>query len=238
MKLNFTIWNKKTYQEYLRYLENLSDKEYKAFSEKTCFTNYEMLGIRVPILREIAKKIKKETEYEEFLQLVQNKSYEETMIEGFVIASIKEEEKILPHFHSFLPKIDNWGICDSFCNSLQIVKKNPSMFFALAKELALQEEEFISRVGLIILLNFFVKEEYCKEIFELLDGIKSDKYYINMAEAWLLCELYIYYPQETESYLKKNQLNKFTHNKAISKIRESYRVSKEKKDYLNTLKRK
>ena len=76
------------------------------------------------------------------------------------------------------------------------------------------------------------------EEFNLLDNIKSDKYYINMAEAWLICELYIYYEEETTNYLKNNQLNTFTHNKAISKIRESYRISKENKDYLNTLKRK
>jgi 3-methyladenine DNA glycosylase AlkD len=160
------------------------------------------------------------------------------MIEGLLLSYIKDEITFDKYFNKFITKIDNWGICDSFCNSVDIVKNNPTKYFNLCKELSLSKEEFISRVGLIIILNYFIKEEYLKDIFNTLDSITSDKYYINMAQAWLICELYIYYPQETENYLKKNKLNKFTHNKSISKIRESYRISKEKKDYLNTLKRK
>ena len=70
-------------------------------------------------------------------------------------------------------------------------------------------------------------------IFNILNKINSDKFYINMAEAWLVCELYIKYPNETLKYIKNNNLNKFTQNKAISKIHDSYRVSKDEKEYLN-----
>ena len=230
-------WTNKTYQEYIDYLLSIKEDKYKEFHSKLCFTKYEILGIRLPIIRNISKQISK-TNYQDFLKYTNSKYYEEVLIEGLVISTIKEESIFDKYFNKYITKIDNWGICDSFCNSLNIVTKNPSKYFNICKELSLSQEEFISRVGLIIILNYFIKEEYLKDIFNILDSINSDKYYINMAQAWLICELYIYYPQQTEEYLKNNKLNNFTHNKSISKIRESYRISKETKDYLNTLKRK
>lgn len=235
--MNITIWNQENYQNYLNYLKSLSDLKYKNFQSSLCQTKYLMLGIKIPTLRNIAKQISK-SNYEDFLKLVTNTYYEEVLIEGLVIANIKDEKIFSKYFNSYLKKIDNWAICDSFCNSLKIVNTNPKKYFNLSLKLAKSPKEFTSRVGLIIILNFFIKEEYLQDIFNLLDNIKSDKYYINMAEAWLICELYIYYPKETTNYLKNNNLNNFTHNKAISKIRESYRISKEDKEYLNTLKRK
>ena len=232
-----TIWTKETYQEYINYLISIKEDRYKEFHSKLCFTKYKILGIRLPIIRKISKQISN-TNYKDFLKYTKSKYYEEVMIEGLVISTIKDEIIFDKYFTKYINKIDNWGICDSFCNSLNIVNKNPSKYFKLCKELPLSTEEFISRVGLIIILNYFIKKEYLTDIFNILDSIKSDKYYVNMAQAWLICELYIYYPQATEKYLKNNKLNKFTHNKSISKIRESYRISKETKEYLNTLKRK
>lgn len=232
-----TTWTKETYQNYIEYLISIKENKYKEFHSKLCFTKYEILGIRLPIIRKITKQISK-TNYQDFLKLTKSKYYEEVMIEGLLISNIKDETLFDKHFNKYIYKIDNWGICDSFCNSLDIVTKNPSKYFNLCKELSLSKEEFISRVGLIIILNYFIKEEYLNDIFNILDSINSDKYYINMAQAWLICELYVYYPQQTNAYLKDNKLNNFTHNKSISKIRESYRISKETKEYLNTLKRK
>lgn len=232
-----TNWTQTTYNEYINYLESLKDEKNKKFHSKLCTTKYEMLGIKVPIMRKIAKEISK-TNIEEFLSLCNSTYYEEVFIEGLIITSIKDETLFQKYFKTYINKIDNWAICDSFCNSLDIVNNNPNKYFNYFKKLSLNKKEFISRVGLITILNYFVKEEYLKAIFEILNNINSDKYYINMAESWLICELYIYYPQETTNFLKTNNLNKFTQNKSISKIRESYRVSKENKDYLTTLKRK
>ena len=234
--MNINTWNQKTYQEYLTYLNSLANPKYQAFQSSLCQTKYPMLGINLPTLRRLAKQISK-TNYEEYFTYVTDTYYEEVLIEGLVLANIKDEKIFAKYFNNYLKKIDNWAICDSFCNSLHIVSTNPNKYFKIALKLAHSSKEFISRTGLIIILNFFIKEEYLNDIFNLLDNITSDKYYINMAEAWLICELYIYYEQETTTYLKNNHLNKFTHNKAISKIRESYRVSQEQKEYLNTLKR-
>lgn len=235
--MNFNIWNKKTYQDYLKYLESIGEIDYKNFHSKLCFTKYEILGIRLPKIRNIAKNISK-TNYEDFLKLCKSTYYEEVMIEGLVIASIKDENILFKYLYKYIEKIDNWGICDSFCNSLKIVKEEPLKYFEIAKKLSLDKREFVSRVGLITILNFFVEKDYVYKIFDILDSINSQLYYINMAQAWLICELYIKYPVQTEKYLLNNKLNKFTHNKAISKLRESYRITEYTKEYLNTLKRK
>ncbi len=231
------IWNKKTYQEYITYLKESKEIKYQEFQKKLCFTNYEIIGIRIPLLRKIAKQIST-TDIKSFLELNTNKYYEEIMIEGFVIANIKQEEMFDKYLYKHIKKIDDWSLCDCFCNSIKQVSKNKIKYFPIFKELALNKEEFISRVGLITILSHFTTEEYVKDIFKILDKIKTDKYYINMAEAWLVCELYIKFPKETNKYLLNNKLNNFTHNKSISKIRESYRVTLEEKEYLNNLKRK
>lgn len=230
-------WTLENYQLYLKDLLSRKEKNYKEFNQKTIFTKYEMIGIRLPAIRKMAKQISK-TNIEDFLKYNTSTYYEEILIEGLVISYIKEEELFDKHFQNFIKKIDNWAVCDTFCNSIKIVQKNPTKYFELAKNLSIQKEEFIARTGLIMILSYFIEKNYLQEIFKILDTIESDKYYINMAESWLICELYISFPKETESYLKKNKLNKFTQNKAISKIKDSYRVTKEEKEYLNTLKRK
>ncbi len=234
--MNITIWNKITYQEYLNYLKNLNNPKYQEFQKSICFTKYEILGIKIPLLRQIAKSIAK-TNIIDFLNLCESNYYEEVLIEGLVIALLKDEEIFDQYFIKYLEKIDNWAICDTFCNSIKIVSKNPSKYFKIATKLTKSKQEFTCRVGLIMILNFFIKKEYLKSIYNILDSIVSNKYYINMAQAWLICELYINYEQETVNYLQSNRLNDFTQNKAISKIRDSYRVSQAQKDYLNTLKR-
>ncbi|MGM9834568.1 MAG: DNA alkylation repair protein [Bacilli bacterium] len=228
------IWTKENYQSYLNYLISIKEDKYKEFHSKLCKTKYKILGIRLPIIRKIAKEIIK-TDYKSFFKQITNTYYEEVMIEGLVLASIKEENLFFTYFENYIKKIDNWAITDSFCNTicLPINTENFNYF----QKLALNEEEFISRVGLIIILNHYVDKKYIKQIFKLLDKIKSDKYYVNMAEAWLVCELYTKYSNDTEKYLLNNKLNDFTFNKAISKMRDSYRISKEKKEYLRNLKR-
>jgi len=237
---DFTVpesWNKSTYKEFINNLFKLQDLKYKEFhSSLVSNSRYEMIGIRVPIMREIAKKVSK-TSIEEYLKYAQDMYYEEVMIQGLVISHIKEESLFYEHFKYYITKIDNWAICDSFCSSIKIIEKYEDKYFKEANKLALNKEEFISRVGLIMILNHFISEKNLNTIFDTLNKIKSDKFYINMAEAWLVCEIYTKHPNETRKFIENNNLNKFTQNKAISKIHDSYRVSKEEKIELNKYKK-
>ena len=225
-------WNKENYDKFIKYLLSLQDIKYKEFhSSLVLNSKYEIIGIRAPIMRDIAKKIAKGN-IEEFLEYAQNKYYEEVMIQGLVISHIKDEKIFYKYFKKFINKIDNWAICDSFCNSIKIVRKHEKKYFKEAIKMALNEKEFKSRSGLVMILNHFISNDKLSAIFETLNKIQSNKFYINMAEAWLICEMYIKFPQETKEFLKSNNLNKFTQNKAISKIHDSYRVTKEEKEQL------
>lgn len=237
-KLNISKWNEETYRLFLNYLIAQKDEEYKEFhSSLVLNSKYEMIGIRVPTMRKIAKIIAKTTEIEAFLKNSKDKYYEEVFIQGLVISHIKDEKLFEKYFTNFIYKIDNWAICDSFCSSIKIVEKYDEKYFEKALELALNEQEFLSRVGLVTILNHFISEKNLDIIFDTLNKIDSDKFYINMAEAWLICEMYIGFPKQTRNFLNKNRLNKFTQNKAISKIHDSYRVSAEEKEYLNKLRK-
>lgn len=227
------VWNKESYKAFIEYLISIKDSKYKEFhSSLVLNSKYEMIGIRVPIMKDIAKKIAKTTNIEEFLEIAQDKFYEEVMIQGLVISRIKDEKVFYKYFKKHINKIDNWALCDTFCSAIKIVEKYEDKYFKEAVDMSLSDKEFISRVGLIIILSHFVSDKNLDTIFEVLNKIKSDLFYINMAEAWLVCELYIKNPKETMKFIKKNQLNKFTQNKAISKIHDSYRVSKEEKEIL------
>ena len=231
------IWNENSYKDFVKYLISLQDEKYKEFhSSLVLNSKYEMIGIRVPIMRDIAKKIAKGN-IEEFLKCAQDNYYEEIMIKGLVISAIKEEKIFYKYFKKYIIKIDNWALCDSFCNSIKIVRKYEEKYFEEAIKMALNKEEFVSRVGLVTILNHFIKPNNLNDIFEVLNKIQSDEFYINMAEAWLICEMYIKFPEATKKFLEKNNTNKFTQNKAISKIRDSYRVSKEEKDLLNNFRK-
>lgn len=231
-------WSEKTYKSFVKYLISLQDLKYREFHTSLVLNSkYEFIGIRTPIMKDVAKQIAKGN-IEEFLKCVQDKYYEEVMIQGLVISHIKDENVFYKYFKKHIKKIDNWALCDTFCSSCKIVEKHEDKYFTEAVELCLNSKEFISRVGLVLILDHFISKENLSVIFDTLNKITSDKFYINMAEAWLVCEMYTKFPKETEKFLKKNNMNEFTQNKAISKIHDSFRVSKEEKEALNKYKRR
>lgn len=236
MNLENTVWKKETFKEFREYLLTLQDKEYKKFHEKLTKTKYEIIGIRVPILRKIAATISK-GDYQKFLKNENHYYYEEVFIKAIVISKIKDVSELKKQMNLFVPQIDNWAICDSFCNSLKIVSNHKEEFIKEIQNYIKSKEEFVQRVGLILLLNFYIEPKYIQEIFWIVDHLHSDKYYVNMAAAWLLCECYIKEKEQTLLFLKENNLSAFVQNKTISKIKDSYRIEKLEKKMLDTLKK-
>ena len=219
------VWNKDSYKEFINYLLSLKDDKYKEFNKSIVLNSkYEMIGIRVPNVKDIAKKIK---DIDEFLKYSGNTYHEEILLQGLVISRIKDEELFYKYYKEYIKKIDNWALCDTFCSSIKIVRKYEDKYFNESIKLSLSDKEFISRVGLVTILDHFINKENLNTIFNTLNSINSDKFYINMAEAWLVCEIYTKYPNETLEFIKNNNLHK-----SISKIRDSFRVSKEEKEEL------
>ena len=229
-------WTKKEYQKYLKYLKEIKEEEYAKFSKKIISTKYEMLGIRIPMQRKIAKEIQK-GDVTSFLSFCGKTYYEEVLIEGLVIAGLKEKEEFDQYFEPFLLKIDNWAICDSVCSGAKIISKYPSFYFEKINEWLQSDETFTVRVGLVLLLNYYMTEEYVPKILELVSNIHREEYYINMAIAWLVAEITIRFPSIGLPFLKEKKLDSFVQNKTISKIKDSYRVSKSDKEKLNSYKK-
>lgn len=215
-------WNKLDYSHFIDNLILLKDEKLIDFNSKLIYTKSKIIGIKTPVLREIAKNIAKGN-IESFLLNCENNYFEVTLIEGFVIGYIKDKELFLKYFNKFIKKVDNWAVCDMCVSSFKIMKKYD--FFDIAKELSLSCDEFLSRVGIIIMLDHYLNEKYIDDIIETIISIKSDYYYVNMAIAWLISVMYIKFKDKTLPLLEKRILPSFVQNKSIQKIRDSYRVN-------------
>ena len=235
IELNNT-WDEVQYNKLINYLNNIGEEKYKDFNSKLVLTKYKMYGIKVPILRDIAKKISK-TNIISFLDIVKSNSYEEVMIEGIVISYIKEVDLCVKYFNKFINKIDNWAICDTCISSMKIVNKNKELFLKQIKKYIKSKNEYVVRVGVVLLLNYYIEDSYIDLVFDIINSINRDNYYINMAIAWLVSVCFVKYRNKTFKYLNDNKLNRFTYNKSIQKIIESYRVRLEDKEILRSMKR-
>ena len=232
IKINYK-WDETNYLKFIEYLKKIGDEKTKAFNKKICNSNYEFIGIKMPVLKSIAKDINNRNPFE-FLEKCKSKYYEEVMIEGLVIGNIKDEDLFAKYLNKYIYKIDSWALCDSCISNAKILGK--SDFSDLAYSYILDTREYIIRVGYIILLNYYINDEHIDTILELCKK-ESDYYYVNMAISWLISECFVKYKAKTLELLKTRKLNTFVQNKAISKIRESYRVSKEDKEIVNKLKK-
>ena len=192
MKINFE-WNEKAYNDFIKYLNNIGDSKTKEFNKKIINTKYEIIGIKMPVLRTIAKDISK-TNFKDFFKFIKDEYYEEVLIEGILLSYIKDSNEFLEYFHKFIYKIDDWSICDSCINSYKIMKKDD--FSDIAYSLILDSHEYIERVGYVILLNYYIDDEHINDILSICQK-ESDYYYVNMAISWLLCECFIKYRRKT-----------------------------------------
>lgn len=216
----------------------LVDEGYRQFHCKLVPGTDNILGVRLPKLRELAKQLAK-GDWRNYILTAQDNYYEELMLQGLVIGYAKADiEEILCYVAAFVPKINNWAVCDSFCNSLKTTKKHPARVWEFLQPYLLSRNEFEMRFGIVMLLSFYIEDEYIDRLLGLLDGAKHEGYYVKMAVAWAISICFVKYPEKTMAYLKQNSLDNFTYNKALQKIKESFRVDEETKTIILNMKRK
>lgn len=215
----------------------LADEKYKEFHSGLCPNTNNIVGVRVPVLRNYAKELAK-GDFRDYLTNAKDEYYEEVMLQGMVIGLAKMElEERLDYIKRFVPKIDNWAICDVFCAGLKFVNKNKEEVWKFLKQYLKSNKEFEIRFGVVMLLDFYIIEDYIDRVIKILNEIKHEEYYVKMAVAWAISVCYIKFPSETMKLLQENELDDFTYNKALQKIIESYRVSEEDKEVIRTMKR-
>lgn len=238
MSFTDTVWNAAEYANFLQTLKQLADPKYKAFHERLCKTSRaEILGVRSPETKRIAKEIAK-GDAAGFLALAGDTYYEELLIKGFVIAFLKApltEKRAL--IDGFIPQIDNWAVCDCFCAALKPKRGEAEVLYRLCLDYLAKSGEYERRAAIVLLMDHLVADEYIDRIFTLLAGVQCDCYYVHMAVAWCVQVCFVKNKEKTLAFLQTNVLDVPTHNKAIQKITESNRVTKEDKDFVRTLKR-
>lgn len=226
-------YTKETYQNFINELYKNKDEKYKEFHSKLLKNkNITVIGIRTPDLKKLAKEISK-NDYQSFIKQNTHKTYEECILHGLILGYIKiDEQELFKLIDDFITYIDNWATNDLTVSNLKIFK---TININKLNKYLKSNNPWEIRFGLTLLLSYYIKEENLDKIFNICDSITSDHYYVKMANSWLISMCYIKYPKETHKYLQKNNLDKFTHNKAISKICDSYQVSKKDKDEVRKL---
>lgn len=226
-------------QEIKEKLFKLSDQKYKEFHGGLCPGIENIIGVRVPVLRKYAQELFKEKDWKQTIEEIDNEYYEEIMLQGMLIGQAKKEDinTILKYVGKYVPKIDNWAICDVFCAGLKITKKYKKEMWNFIKKYLKSDKEFEIRFAVVMILDYYIDEEYLKEDFKIFDNIKHEGYYVKMAVAWAISICLIKYYEDTVKYLKKSKIDNWTYNKAIQKAIESYRISDSQKEILRKMKK-
>ena len=229
-------WDNNSYNEFIEYLFDIRDIKYRDFHSKLGVGNT-VIGIRTPILRGIAKEISK-GKTKDFLDLLREDYYEEVTLYGLIVCNIKDFDNSIKYLDIYKNKIDNWASCDLFCSSYKIVNKYKDYYWKYINDNISGDNLWIRRMCFVLIISYYIEDKYLDDIFMLCNKYNTNEYYVQMAVAWLISICYIKYSDRTMDYIRNNKLDDFTHNKAIQKIRESYRVDSIDKDILKTLKRK
>ena len=224
-------------KEIKTYLLLNQDIKYRDFSNKLSKTIQKKVGVKIPLLRNYAKTLLKNHSMKELYDNIDEEYYEEIMLKGIIIGLEKKltEEEFLDYIKDFVPKINDWSICDIFVSGLKLTKKYYKKTWFLLKEYLNSNNEFKIRFALVMILNYYLNDEYLDEIYLLLDKINCDEYYVKMAKAWLLSYMIIKYYDETLKYLKNSNIDKWTYKKAITKALESLRINDVQKKELRNI---
>ena len=220
----------------LEELFNLQDKKYGEFQVKLIPTvdPKSIIGVRTPDLRKLAKEIIKSTDYELFLNDLPHKYFEENQLHAFIISEIKDYDKCIEEVNKFLPYVDNWATCDQM--SPKVFKKNHDKLLSHIKLWINSKETYTIRFGIGMLMEHFLDENFDISYPELVAGLRSDEYYVNMMIAWYFATALAKQYEVVIPFIENKALDPWTHNKAIQKSIESYRITDEQKAYLRSLK--
>lgn len=211
-------------------LLRLQDKKYRDFHARLMpnIDKDRIIGVKVPDLRRFAKGIKAEAS--DFLNKLPHKYYEENNLHAYLISEISDFDECIKKVNEFLPYVDNWATCDGM--KPKSFKKNKEKLLEEIEKWLKSDHEYTVRFGILMLMTHFLDEDFDEKYFDWVSGIKSDKYYINMMIAWFFATALAKKWDFAVKYIEEKRLPDWVHNKTIQKARESYRITKEQKEYL------
>ena len=219
-------------------LFELQDKKYAEFQAKLIPTvdSETVIGVRTPALRALAKELSKRQDIGEFLDELPHKYFDENQLHAFIISGMKDYEESLKRLIAFLPYVDNWATCDQM--SPKVFKKHRKELLPSIESWLESKETYTVRFGIGMLMEHYLEEDFDLKYPEEVAEIRSDEYYINMMIAWYFATALAKQYDQILPFIEEKKLDKWTHNKAIQKAVESYRITPEQKSYLKSLKEK
>ena len=217
-------------------LFGMRDAAYAAFIAKLTpgFPPSHFIGVRVPLLRTIARSFaKEEAASQRFLSHLPHSYYEEDMLHGMLISLVKDYDRCLDLTDRFLPYVDNWAVCDTL--SPKVFAKHKAQLLENILRWSSSSHTYTCRFGLRMLMTHFLDDSFSADFLEIPAAIRSEEYYVKMMVAWFFATALAKQWKATLPYLENRQLDPWTHRKTIQKAIESYRIPPERKDYLRTL---
>ncbi len=193
-----------------------------------------VLGVKLPVLRKFAKELYKEYDLKPFLQNLPHTYHEENHLHAFIIEQVKDYDKCLSLTQEFLPFVDNWAVCD--CFKPKAFKTNKQKLLLEIKKWITSAHTYKIRFAISMLLTHFLDSDFNEECLHLVQAVKSDEYYVNMVRAWYFATALTKQYDKTLPVITQNKLDVWTHNKTIQKAIESFRITKEQKEYLKKFK--
>lgn len=219
-------------------LFELQDLEYKAFHSRLMPTisPETIIGVRTPALRKFAREIAKYDVAEDFIEDLPHAFYEENNLHGFLVEGIKDFDQCLAEVDRFLPYVDNWATCDMM--RPKVFKKNPKGLLPKIEEWMASGETYTVRYGIGMLMTYFLEDEFDAEYVKKVADVESEEYYVKMMVAWYFATALAKQWDAVLPFIENGTLETWTHNKAIQKAIESYRITPEQKGYLRVLKQR
>lgn len=227
-----------TQEEIRMQLSEYQEEGYQKFSSSLIPGAENMLGIRIPVLRKLAKELVREeaeggNSLRECLEWREPLYFEEKQLQAFVIGYSKAGiEEILDALRKFIPTVDNWSVNDSLCSSLKIARKYPEEIWNLLMEYKDSESEFEVRVVAVTLMAQYLVPEYIDRVLAVLGSLPVRGYYTSMGIAWAFATAWAKFPEKTRNYLEEHPIEQETYRKTLQKCIESYRVSDTDKEWM------
>lgn len=221
---------------YIGKLLNLQDKSFADFQSGLLpgIERSSIIGVRLPILRDIAKELIKDGTSKELMKNLPHKFFEENLLHSIFISEMKDFDECVTETDRFLPFVDNWAVCDTM--SPKSFKKNREELLIKIRNWAESREVYTCRFGIKMLMNHFLDGDFREELLQIPASVKSEEYYVNMMIAWFFATALAKQWEPTVKYLENRSLSAWVHNKTIQKARESFRITAEQKAYLKSLK--
>ena len=215
----------------------LQDKEYQVFHSRLMPTlpPETVIGVRVPLLRKLAKQLADTPEAEVFLQELPHFYYEENALHAFLLEHVRDYGIALAATERFLPYVDNWAVCDCFSPKV-FAQHKPELLPAIRRWLS-SDRTYTVRYGIGMLMRYYLDDAFRPEYLAWVAAVHSEEYYVNMMIAWYLATALAKQWEAAIPYLEKRVLSDWVHRKTIQKAVESYRITPEQKVYLKSLRR-